>query len=534
MNTKRRLNRWSSLLLLLAASVLLQTGCGESSSSGQGPASSESRSSATQTVKTVNTATGDVPFQLTLETLTVEGYPGLHSFGMAQYEGKLVLFAGRTNGLHGFPPNREEAKEPSFPKEYANKTIYVIDVEGQSLKQASIESLPAVYKSLFMASNVEYAVRDGWLYVIGGYGPDPSKPNGALLTLPYVSVVDLEALVTAVENGTPLDQSFADAHMANSQQPAAAVCGGDLKFLGDLALLVFGQQFDGEYSQGSTAFQQYSNAVRVFNLSASPKDGGVDLTVNFQGTVPANTNLPPDNPYHRRDLTVKSAVTADGQPQVVAYGGVFKGGKMEGYLEPIYIDSISTSPGISLKVDTSAQQLLSQYDCAGIVMNAGETLYTTFFGGISYYYWDGTGLKHDPIDLKHGVDGVPFINSISTFKVVSSGEKRTSAQFLHRGATFPPADGQPVCGKTMMPYLGAETEFVIQSDVPQYSNGVIKLNEIKDKIVIGYLIGGIAAEIPYASSKGNAGTCASNLIYRVTLDPNQSTPTIKLQAPSGE
>jgi hypothetical protein len=138
------------------------------------------------------------------------------------------------------------------------------------------------------------------------------------------------------------------------------------------------------------------------------------------------------------------------------------------------------------------------------------------------------------------VDGLPFISSISTFRVTSAG----SSQFLHQGAAFPPASAAPACpgasgGTVTSQYLGAETQFVPAEGL-QFSNGVILLDGLKSKTVVGYLVGGIAAWCPtvngqavpncYASGQGTS--CASNQIYQVTLDPATATPTVSLTPPA--
>ncbi|HEX6198886.1 MAG TPA: hypothetical protein VF150_01395, partial [Thermoanaerobaculia bacterium] len=91
-------------------------------------------------------ASADVPFSLALEAFAVEGYPGLHSFAYGGDPSALVLLAGRTNGLHGFQPSVEAAEFPSFPREFANDTAYVLDLAaGKLLGQAKVTGLPSPY-----------------------------------------------------------------------------------------------------------------------------------------------------------------------------------------------------------------------------------------------------------------------------------------------------------------------------------------------------------------------------------------------------
>jgi hypothetical protein len=185
--------------------------------------------------------------------------------------------------------------------------------------------------------------------------------------------------------------------------------------------------------------------------------------------------------------------------------------------------------------NTITTQLMSQYDSAAIQLydSTGKIIYTTFMGGISQYYWDAAtnSLKRDAPDISKGIDGLPFINSISTLKMPTSND--TGTQYLHVGETFAPSSSIPQCSNgtstVSAPLGGAETKFVIASGVQQVTPGVVTLNSITSTSVVGYLVGGIAATVPYSA---NGPTCASNMFYTVTLNPTQPTNTIKLQAPT--
>jgi hypothetical protein len=174
-------------------------------------------------------------------------------------------------------------------------------------------------------------------------------------------------------------------------------------------------------------------------------------------------------------------------------------------------------------------------------------MYTTLFGGISQYYWDPacSCLRRDAVDLNvpgKPVDGLPFVSSVSTFRVDGAG----SAQFLHTADRFPPAGGAPTCpaasgGPVPANFLGAESKFIPATGVPAFPNGVLQLDAIAQKTVLGYLVGGIAASCPpggddalrcYASGAPPAGSCASSLLYQVTIDPTVPTATVRLQAPA--
>jgi hypothetical protein len=498
------------------------------------------------TAQPAPSAAADVPYSLDLQAFTIAGFPGLHSFALAGGPSQVVLLGGRTNGLHGFAPSAEAAQAPSFPRQYANDTVYVLDlVNRKLLGQAKVTGLPKPYLNQFQATNLQYLLQAGFLYIVGGYGPDPA--TGAMVTLPYLTAVDFDALVKTVTTGGALDAAFAQAHMASFQHPALAITGGDLEDQGGAVLLLYGHLFDGEYSSdgGGQVRQEYSNSIRVFSIQASRGTSGVQLQASSTGSYPNVTSgMDPDNPFHRRDLTVKPALDPTGAPRIGVYGGVFKGGKMQGYLSPLYVTP-GGNVGLNVTEDTSAAQLLSQYDCATLQLYSKSkgAMYSTFLGGISQFYWDPACncLKGDAVNLStRPIDGLPFIASVSTFRVTSAA----SAQFLHQGAAFPPAAAAPTCpgtngGTVTAQYLGAETKFVPTAGLPS-THDVILLDNLSGKTVLGYLIGGIAAWCPpvngqtvpncYASGQGT--TCASSQIYQVTLDPGTATPTVRLSPPA--
>lgn len=488
-------------------------------------------------------AAAPVPYSITLTGFSINGFPGVHSAVVAGAPDRLVVFGGRRNGLHGFPGGHDAAKGPAFPKTEANDTIYVLNlVTKQLLGSASVNSLPKPFANQLKATNLQYEVFNNWLYVMGGYGEDPQK--GTLTTLAYMTAIDFPALTDAVISGKPLDPAFAAATMVQFQHPALAITGGDLELLPDgaggmLFVLAFGQQYDGEYTPGGGLVNQnYADGVRVFKFqyaATSPKPTGITFVASVPN--PPGTQMDPENQFHRRDLTMKASVDAAGNRRLVAYGGVFKGGRFEGFLNPVFVAPVpNPSPGaspVTVIANTQTSQLMSQYDTAAIQLydSSSKIVYTTFLGGISYYYWDGTSLKHDPMDIPQGVDGLPFILSISTLNMPTSND--TGTQYLHLGQAFPPTQNIQQCpsssGPVNAPLGGTETKFVIASNVQQVTPGVITLNSLTGTPDIGYLVGGIAATQPY-SARG--GTCAANMLYKVTINPTQPTTNIvQLQAP---
>jgi hypothetical protein len=523
--------------LALIPLLLFSFACGQA----LGPISTGNAPSA-QTTNNNSTpdAAAAIPYSVTLEGFSIAGFPGIHSAVVAGSPEKLILLGGRRNGMHGFPPNREAAKGPAFPKAEANDTIYVVDLKNRKLLGAApVGSLPAKVANQFKANNLQSQLVNGWLYIMGGYGPDLRK--GTLTTLSYATVVNFDALADAVVNKKPLDAAFASTNIVQFDHPALAITGGDLELLIDTSgatdfVLAFGQRYDGEYTPGGGLVNQtYNDGVRVFQFEY-PSNSAKPSKLNFLTAVPnpAGGQMDPENPYHRRDLTLKPALDSSGKRRLVAYGGVFKGGRMEGFLNPVFVGPGSKT--VTLTPNTTTFQYLSQYNTAAIQLfddrGGSGTIYTTFFGGISQYYWDEAtkALKHDSLDLAQGVDGLPFINSVSTLKMSISND--TGNQFLHVGETMPPKSAVPQCsassGAVAAPYGGTDSKFIIDSGITQATPGVLQLSAITSKSVVGYFVGGIASTAPYP----NNATCASSMFYQVAISPAQPTNTVQLQAPA--
>ena len=484
--------------------------------------------------------TSAVPYSITLTGFTISGFPGVHSAVIAGSPEQLLVFGGRRNGLHGFPGGHDAQKGPAFPTTEANDTIYVLNlVNKQLLGSASVGTLPVAIANQLKATNLQYEMLNGWLYVMGGYGQDPQK--GTLTTLGYMTAINFAALVDAVITKKPLDQNFANTNMVLFTHLALALTGGDLELLTDtttntpLFVLAFGQQYDGQYTPGGGLVNQnYADGVRLFTFNFGA--GGKPSSINFVNSFPnpPGTQMDPNNQFHRRDLTMKASVDASGNRRLVAYGGVFKGGQFEGFLNPVFINAGSNTVTVTPKTATS--QLISQYDTAAIQLydTTGKIMYTTFLGGISQYYWDAAtnSLKRDPVDISKGIDGLPFINSISTLKMPSIND--TGTQYLHNGQTMPPSSSVPTCtsgtSTAPAPLGGTESKFVIATGVQQVTPGVLTLNSLTSATVVGYLVGGIAATTPYSA---NGTTCASNMFYQVTINGSQPTTTTPLQQPPG-
>ena len=93
-------------------------------SSLTGPALAENQ---TPTVSPVNVGS-TYPHHISLRTFDFGAAPRptLQSFASGTYDGKWVMLAGRTNGLHGFG----QSGSANFPAASQNRDVWVIDGDG--------------------------------------------------------------------------------------------------------------------------------------------------------------------------------------------------------------------------------------------------------------------------------------------------------------------------------------------------------------------------------------------------------------------
>lgn len=484
-----------ALTLALASGLLL--GCKSS------PASPP-RSSLPVVVPPAATAT--LPYTLSLKAgFRIKGFPGLHSFvsAVADVEGpKWLLVTGRTNGLHGFDAPTAANPVNNFPVEQANTRLWVLDCAHRKAWSAPLDGNldPKVAEAL-KVSDAQGVQQGDTLYVIGGYGrSETAATTGKMVTFSTITAIDVPRTVRAVMCGGPI-RDF----VSQGSDPRLKVTGGGLGLLGDRFCLVFGQSFDGLYSpvdSGGLFVQQYTEQVRLFRVAGTPP------SITDYVAVPPNPRMGGAEQYHRRDLPVAPAVSPEGKPIITAYGGVFVPGTFSAFANPVHIAPDAT--GASLSVDAGCRQLLSQYECANLALydeRSGD-FFAQFFGGISNYHYDWklNVLVKDPINLRVGVDGTPFIDTISVLHRDRGG----------RWASFISPDRMPGL-------LGAQAELLMAPGLPRTENGVIRLDQLAGPTTIGHLVGGILSFAPYAAkSKHDPPTVASDMLFELVLDPTPS------------
>jgi hypothetical protein len=434
---------------------------------------------------------GQDPFQIIIEPVEIPGVLGLQSYACAEFEGKWLIVGGRLDGLHRRQP------WASFDLQGHNSAMMVLDLDAGQYWVSQMDALPLSIREQLRSTNMSFIQNGQSLYCVGGYGFSTEANDH--ITFPYISVIDVPAMIDAVVNGTdgsPWVEQISD--------QTFAVSGGQLKSIGDTFYLIGGNRFDGRYNpMGNPTFTQvYTNAVRRFTVI---QDGGVTQVAHLPEWVNAAE-------LHRRDFNAAHQIFPDGSEGITAFSGVFRPDADLPFLHSANI----TEAGVVSVPDFA--QYFNHYHCAHLELysEAENEMHTLFFGGISQYYESGGQLVQD--------DNAPFVRTIARVTRYGDG---SMAEFK-----------LPV---EMPGYMGAGSEFLRRSDLPIFGNGVIKLDSIEaDTTLLGYIFGGIHSSADNifwvndgTQSAASAQLFAVSLVREESLSSHfinvQSTNTLALQ-----
>jgi hypothetical protein len=412
-------------------------------------------------------------YSIELQPVNIPDLPGLHSYAFGQHNGKWLIIGGRKDGLH--------ARQPfsSFPHEYNNTDIYVIDVNSKQFWSASVNVLPTGIKEQLQSTNMNFYQDNDTLYIIGGYAY--SETTGNHITHPKLTSVMVSSLIEAVFDGNNINPFF-----KQITHDVFAITGGQLGKIDDIFYLVGGHRFDGRYNpmNNPTFTQTYSNEIRKFTLNNS----GTQLS--FSGYSAIN------DPIHlrRRDYNLLPQIFPDGTEGYTISSGVFQADADLPFLYPVDITSSGYAPV------TDFNQYLNHYHSAKATLydSVRNEMHSLFFGGMSQYYYQDGALIQD--------DLVPFVKTISRLTRYADG---TLEEFQL------PFE---------MPGLkGASAEFIPNSSLPHYPSEIIKLSKVpQDEFIIGHIYGGILSPSlnPFVNNQTNI-TKADPSIYAVKLIRNK-------------
>jgi hypothetical protein len=436
------------------------------------------------------------------------GAPRLQSFAFGQWKGRWVFIGGRIAGYHSVGGGAAE-----FLERDANRDVWVVDttVRPAQTYHTPLSQLPASLmpvKDQWSSAGLLYVQDGAKLYISGGYGRDHA---GQWVTFPVVSQVDLPRLIDGVMQGR-----LPAASVIFTSSPLVQSAGGELVKLDNDFYLVMGHVFTGTYTafegQGEksreSASQVYLNEIRQLKIECEATTG---LTVHL---VKAYKD---DVEFRRRDLNATEFLSPQGLGLAV-YGGVFTPETQLSYSKPIYL-----MPGQPPVVDTGFEEKMNAYNCPRLLIygKASQTMYTTFFGGISRYSWDAStsafvenprvGNKSTPTYL----DGLEWSDQISTIgKVMTPGNEKTI---------------EAVQPASLPAFMGAEGVFIGLPGIARARAGspILDLDALpRGKTLVGYIYGGIRAypyQFPYTRgaapyNSGAAPSKPSDMILQVFVN----------------
>jgi hypothetical protein len=427
------------------------------------------------------------PFQISLQTFSINGLGGIQSYAWGQHNGKWLIVGGRLDGLHRRQPFA------AFDLAGHNTQLIVVDPATQQKWSAPLTSLPQGMQEQFSSTNMEFHQKDDYLYLLGGYGYSSTSLDH--ITFPNLSAIKVSDVISAIINNT----AFAG-HCRQITDTMFAVTGGVLNAINTTYYLTGGQKFMGRYNpQGPTHgpgfVQHYTNAIRKFKIY----DNGVNLSVTHLPSFVDAVNL------HRRDYNVVPQIIPTGEEGITAFSGVFQATVNLPYLNCVNIDSAGYS------VNNAFAQYYNHYHCARIPLYsaAANEMHTVFFGGIAQYYDNAGTLMQD--------NNVPFVKTIARVTRDANG---TMSEYK-----------LPI---EMPSLLGAGSEFIPLENVPQFNNEVFKLDDFAaDTTLVGYIYGGIsssAANVFFSNS--GTPSIASAQMFKVYIIKNTSVGVHELNQQS--
>lgn len=429
----------------------------------------------------------NAPFQVFLEPISIPNLGGLQSFAVGEANNEWLFIGGRLDGLHRRQPFA------AFDIAGNNNQIIVVDPNTKQKWSAPLTSLPVSIQEQLSSTNMQFYQEGNYLYLIGGYGYSATYADH--ITFPYLTAIQVPLLINSIKNSTPITP-----YIRQISDTLFAVTGGSLKKINQTYYLVGGQKFIGRYNpmgptNGPGFFQEYTNAIRKFRLL----DNGTQIQItHLPGLIDA-VNL------HRRDYNVVPQILPNLQEGITAFSGVFQTTANLPYLNCVTIDSLQ------MMVNNEFAQYYNHYHCANIPMysETNNEMHTVFFGGIAQYYDNQGTLVQD--------NNVPFVKTIARVTRDASGQMAEYKLPLE-----------------MPGYLGSGSEFISINTLSQFSNKVIKLdNLMHDTNLVGYIFGGISSSAPniFFTNTG-AESQASNQIFKVYIIKNSTIGIHKLNEQS--
>jgi hypothetical protein len=343
----------------------------------------------------------------------------------------------------------------------------------------------------------------------GGYGLQTTLADGTPVngTFDKLSAIDLPGIVDWVTTGS----GTAKDHIRQITNAQFRVTGGAMYRIGGRTHLVFGQDFQGNYNPNKNG--TYTNQVRSFDII----DDGINLSI-------ANpTSTTPDPNFRRRDLNVLPILRQGAGTQLenglLALSGVFTT-SFGAWTVPVEIDAAGNPTMDDPSDPNTFKQGFNGYHSAKVGLYSEDTgeMHELLFGGISLQYLNTQTMQVETDN------NIPFINDVTS--VVLDTDGNYNQHWIGEFPVLNDLDGNRL-------RFGASAEFFLADGVETFENAVIKLDELTQPTVLGYIFGGLMANGPHTrSGSPPAVSSASNLIFTVvyTPVPEPTTSTVLLLA----
>ncbi len=442
----------------------------------------------TATVSTILPGSS-LPFSISIQQASWSLPQGIHSYVSAIYKGKWLFLTGRTNGLHGF-----DAGNDNFPPSRQNTVVYVVDPSTGTTWSKDLTDITSGLSQyqidLLSVTSAQGFQNDKTLYITGGYGVDTA--TGTFATKDALSAINIPGLIKWVTNPSP-GQTAAQS-IRQIFHPLVQVSGGYMTQVTGHSpmLLVFGQNFSGFYHSDSNG--AYTQQVRRFGII----DNGVNLVL-----IPGQADAPNPN-YRRRDLNVVPIMKKSYNgfvPGLVALSGVFTESS-GAWTVPVEITPNGQSSMADPTAASTFKQGMNNYTSATVELFSRTTnnMYIVVLGGISFGFFQSGTFQTD--------SELPFINQVTTIQINPQGVYQ---QYL-MSAEYPVilAGSNPLL-------FGAGAQFMPQSNLPTFTNGVGILDKMNKPTLLGYVVGGIQSKLPNTNTQ--ADSSASPYVFEVILTP---------------
>ncbi|MFC4633879.1 hypothetical protein ACFO3O_08170 [Dokdonia ponticola] len=495
--------------------------------------------------------TKTISYKVSVTPIAASNAPALQSFAHATSGEDWLLFAGRTNkdaligGLHNLDANYADSS--FIPKSFNTKIYtynptndtawdidYTVFMKGlkthlakdttstmyQSFKKLEKDSIN--FTSIFVNSNPLVTQDDGYMYLIGGYGPKnfeyfEETPNWhqdttvtdhkkqEYITYDQVVRLHIESLIKLTKKETLTDAEWSNIFRYDTAASLVST-GAEVLKLGSTFYVAGGHNF-------TSSSQKYLDAVYPFSVKPSKTTLSLGVTVSAAiSDVSDPTDPSADNVsiFRRRDGPVVPSMYYNEtektmEQSLTFYGGVFKPGEdLQAWNDAIYVHPDWATENKLYTYDTAYNQdNFNVYACGNFVGFDSDTnvLHTFLLGGIG----DGkpsstlSGFTNTGLHITMDVKKQPMQSAIK--------------DTLHN-----------VFGNTSN-FYGAESILIknstsISQKIGEINSEIVDLKTTlgtNSEVVIGHIYGGIEAFESNPGTYGQGKSAASSKIWKVTL-----------------